>query len=171
MTEGAGAAVFVLLLLGLPAGVGFVLGHWRGRRVQSAGKADHRPTGKAATAPAEGQRGYPLGFYKRQHFTRYQGRIRDLKRAGNLAEAERLLLALIDVIEAEAAVYRCCDPDRYGTWAVAPSWYRELAIVYRKQKNSEGERAILERYVRNQPQAPDDDPLVQRLVKMTRDNG
>ena len=35
MTEGAGVAVFVLLLLGLPAGAGFVLGHWRGRRVAS----------------------------------------------------------------------------------------------------------------------------------------
>lgn len=83
--------------------------------------------------------------------------IKDLKRRGDLPEAERILLACVDGVEREAAVT--------GS-GVAPWYYEQLAIIYRKQDRLADEVMILQRYVR-QKHAPGSKPdeLADRLVK------
>ena len=60
-----------------------------------------------------------------------------LKRAGDYADAERLLLALVGATENEA---------RANRWPVALEYYNQLAIIYRKTKQPDKELQILERY-------------------------
>ena len=60
-----------------------------------------------------------------------------LKRAGDYADAERLLLALVGATENEA---------RANRWPVALGYYNQLAIIYRKTKQPDKELQILERY-------------------------
>ncbi len=50
-----------------------------------------------------------------------------------------MLLELIKAVEAEAQA---------NSWAVAPWYYEQLAIIYRKQRDRVKEIAILERYVK-----------------------
>jgi hypothetical protein len=83
----------------------------------------------------------PLGLYQGRHYTEYVDDIRDLKKA-DPARAEELLLALIDVVEAEAKVRR---------WKPAPAYYKHLAILLRRRKEYAGEVAILERHERWYP--------------------
>lgn len=100
------------------------------------------------------------GLYRGRHYTAYPDQVRSLKRTGRLEEAERLLLVgLIDAVEAESRA------ERLG---VAPWYYEQLAIVYRKQENRVGEREILERFAR-QRHAPGVKPgkLLQRLRAIT----
>ena len=101
------------------------------------------------------------GLFKGRHYTEYPDEVRSLKRAGKLEEAERLLRNLIDAVEAESRAQR---------WAVAPWYYEQLAIVYRKQKNRVGEQVTLERFAR-QKHAPGAKPakLLQRLRTITGD--
>ena len=101
------------------------------------------------------------GLYKGRHYTEYPDQVRSLKRAGRLEEAERLLLGLIGAVEAESRA------ERLG---VAPWYYEQLAIVYRKQKNHVREQEILERFAR-QRHAPGVKPakLLQRLRAITGD--
>jgi len=51
-------------------------------------------------------------------------------------------------------------------WGVAPAWYHELAIIYRKQKDYENEVKVLERYMA-QEKAPGvmKDKIAKRLEK------
>ncbi|MGQ0669703.1 MAG: HIRAN domain-containing protein [Actinomycetota bacterium] len=83
-----------------------------------------------------------------RHYTAYVEEVRRLRREGNDEEAERLLLRLVDAVEAEA---------RAEGWGVAPWYYEQLAIIYRKRKDHEAEVAILERYAA-QPHAPGASP-------------
>ena len=101
------------------------------------------------------------GLYRGRHYTEYPDQVRSLKRAGRLEEAERLLLGLIDAVEAESRA------ERLG---VAPWYYEQLAIVYRKQKNRVREQEILERFAR-QRHAAGVKPakLLQRLRAITGD--
>ena len=71
--------------------------------------------------------------------------------------AERLLLELVDATEEESRLR--------GT-GVAPWYYEQLAIIYRKRKDPSAEVAILERYAR-QPPAPGAGAakLAERLAK------
>lgn len=82
--------------------------------------------------------GRGLGYYQGQHYTAYVDYVKELKRKGDFGTAEHLLLQLINAVEAEAMA---------NAWAVAPWYYEQLAIIYRKQKDSIKEIAILERYV------------------------
>lgn len=84
------------------------------------------------------------GFVDGRHYTEYVDEVRRLKRAGDLDGAETLLLRLVDATEAEAKAER---------WGVAPWYYEQLAVVYRKKKLVDSEIAILERYER-QSKAP-----------------
>ena len=95
------------------------------------------------------------GCYRGRHYTAYLEEVRSLRRASKLEEAERLLLNLIDAVEAESRAQRL---------GVAPWYYEQLAIVYRKQKNHVGEQEILGRFAR-QKHAPGVQPtkLLQRL--------
>ena len=85
-----------------------------------------------------------LGFYKGRHYTEYVEKVKALKRAGNLDKAEKLLFGLVGAVEKESRV------EGHG---VAPWYYEQLAIVYRKRKNYKAEVTILERYAK-QTHAP-----------------
>ena len=75
-----------------------------------------------------------------KHHSAYQQDVLNLKRSGDLEGAERLLLRLVEVVEREAKV---CAKD----WPI-PGWhYQQLAIIYKKLKRPDAERAIVERYV------------------------
>ena len=73
-----------------------------------------------------------------------------------------LLLKLIGETEAEAKAHR-------AGWGVAPWYYEQLAILYRKEKRHVDEVEILERF-ESQPKAPGVGPgrLAARLVKARR---
>jgi hypothetical protein len=80
-----------------------------------------------------------------------------LKRAGDDVALEKALLDLVQMTEAES---------RASGWGVAPAWYEELAILYRKRKDHRAEVAILERFA-SQCHAPGVKPpqLLERLDK------
>ena len=70
--------------------------------------------------------------------------VKQLKRDGKLQEAEALLIELVKATEAE---------DREDRRGVAPWYYEQLAIIYRKRKDYASEVRILERYAK-QKHAP-----------------
>lgn len=97
------------------------------------------------------------GFVRGHHFTEYVEDVKTLRRSGREEEAERLLLEIVDATEVEA---------RSEGWGVAPWYYEQLAIIYRKAHDYDREVAIMERY-RDQPKAPGARPkaLEARLAK------
>ena len=97
------------------------------------------------------------GTVRGRHFTEYVETVKELRRQGDEEAAEHLLLELIDATEAEA------HAEGLG---VAPWYYEQLAILYRKQGCPEKEVAILERYAA-QEHAPGVSPpkLLARLEK------
>ncbi len=94
------------------------------------------------------------GFVRGHYYADYVEDVKELRRSGRELEAQKLLLELVDATEAEA---------RAQKWAIAPWYYQQLAISYRKSGDLNGEIAILERYARRGygPQ----DSLVRRLAK------
>ncbi len=80
-----------------------------------------------------------LGFYKGRHYTEYVEKVKSLKRAGDLDKAEKLLLGLVDAVEKES---------RAEGYSVAPWYYEQLAIIYRKRRDYKAEVTILERYAK-----------------------
>jgi hypothetical protein len=94
---------------------------------------------------------------KQLHYTDFVSQVKYLKQAKRHEEAIELLLKLIDETEREAKRERC---------GVAPWYYEQLALLYRKEKRVGDEVAILERYER-QPKAPGVGPgkLAERLKK------
>ena len=97
------------------------------------------------------------GYIDGAHYTEYVDRINGLKRSGNVDDAITLLLKCVDATEAE---------DRMNKWGVAPGYYEQLAILYRKEKRYREEVSILERFIK-QRKAPGALPpkLVVRLAK------
>jgi len=79
------------------------------------------------------------GYYDGRHFTTYVRDFESLKKSSKFTELENLLLELVNATEAESAV------DGMG---VAPAYYSELAIHYRKQKEYSKEISILERFAK-----------------------
>jgi len=61
-----------------------------------------------------------------------------LKRAGRYSEAISILKQEVERTERD---------NKINHWGVAPAWYHELAIIYRKQKDYGNEVKILERYM------------------------
>jgi hypothetical protein len=98
-----------------------------------------------------------IGYLNGRPYTSYVEDVKQLKRVGDVEGAERLLLALIDVIETEARVKK---------WGVAPWYYEELAKLYRQRRDYRAEVAILQRFAK-QPHAPGVMPqqLLERLDK------
>ena len=96
----------------------------------SQGTSDAR-SGKLLSTGAES------GKLRGKHYSSYVEEVRTLRRYGHDDSAEELLLDLLDVIEAESS--------QQG-WGVAPWYYEQLAIIYRKRKEPTREVAILERY-------------------------
>lgn len=74
-----------------------------------------------------------------KHYTTHAPDVKALLKAGDLAAAERLLLRLIEAVEAEG---------RLGGvhWTLPPWYHGRLASLYKKFKRPEDERAIMERY-------------------------
>lgn len=82
--------------------------------------------------------------------------IKQLIRENKLAEAESLLLSIIDLVEAASLIpipHVWESPDtKYEILYhdVPPGWYDRLAIVYRKQMRYADEVALIERYLRQE---------------------
>jgi hypothetical protein len=79
------------------------------------------------------------GFVRGHYYAEYVDVVRSLRREGRETEAQTLLLELVEATEAES---------RARNWVVAPWYYEQLAISYRKSGDIDGEVAILERYTR-----------------------
>lgn len=97
------------------------------------------------------------GRIRGRHYTDYVEDVKSFRRSNQDEPAERLLLELVDATEEESRIR--------GT-GVAPWYYEQLAIIYRKRKDPSAEVAVLERYT-SQPHAPGAGPtkLAERLMK------
>jgi hypothetical protein len=111
------------------------------------------------------------------HYTDSVERIKDLKREGKNVEAIQILLKCVDATEKEARYANSLpvlDEQFFflekgrseHSWGVAPWYYEQLAILYRKEKQYQKEVEILERYEKHE-KAPGVGPqkLADRLVK------
>lgn len=82
----------------------------------------------------------------------------ELRRKGNLAEAEVIMLRVLDALEQHQVAE--------GSNGVPYQYYERLAKIYRHQKRHADELAVLERYVeRNSPSLPTQGAL-QRLKRV-----
>ena len=100
------------------------------------------------------------GFVDGKHFTEYVDEVKRLRREKRNDEAIGLLLRLVDATEAESIANSC---------GVAPWYFEQLAICYRKLGRLDDEIRILERFSR-QPHAPGVQPpkLLARLEKLRK---
>ncbi len=91
------------------------------------------------------------------HYSKYTGQVQQLKQEQRYDEAIALLLTLVAETEKEAM------REKFG---VAPWYYEQLAIVYRKTRRLDDEIQILERY-ESQAKAPggSSEKLAERLKK------
>lgn len=80
------------------------------------------------------------------HYSGTVEEVKRLKRDGQHEQAERLLLKDVEATEQESAAMG-------EGWGVAPWYYEQLAIIYRKDGRYADEVAILMRYA-HQPKAP-----------------
>lgn len=90
------------------------------------------------------------GYIDGKHFTTYCDKAFQLKKEKKYDSAIDLLLKIIDATEAESKADGC---------GVAPGYYEQLAIIYRKLKLIAEEKKILVRYSK-QKHAPGCKPLV-----------
>jgi hypothetical protein len=79
------------------------------------------------------------GYYEGRHYTTYIRDFKILKKSGKYEELESLLAELVRATEEESAA---------NGMGVAPAYYNELAILYRKQKEYSKEITILERFAK-----------------------
>ena len=80
------------------------------------------------------------GTVNGKHYTEYVEQAKQLKREGKHQETIELLLKLIDAVEREAKVHKSYGGDGF----CAPGYYKQLAIIYRKEKRYYDEVAIIE---------------------------
>lgn len=80
------------------------------------------------------------GYYDGRHYTTYISDIENLKKRGTFSDLEKLLIELVNATEAES--------EAEEGMGVAPAYYSELAILYRKQKEYSKEISILERFAK-----------------------
>jgi hypothetical protein len=116
-----------------------------GRRepvVSSVGQAPTPPGWELLFAKATGMSVAPSSAKSADvlRYTDQVSTITELKRAAHLADAAVLLARTILAVEAEAA-------QKGQTWKLAPWYYKELAIVYRKMKHFDAEVLVLKRYL------------------------
>lgn len=97
------------------------------------------------------------GSFEGRHYTEYIGLAKELKREKKYDEAIRLLHELTTASEREAQV---------AGWGIAPWYYEQLAIIYRKEERYDEEVKILERYQRQAEESgARPAKLSERLVK------
>ena len=91
-------------------------------------------------------------------YVKYVEVIKDLKRKNKNFEAIEILLKCVEATEEE---------DRTNKWGVAPWYYEQLAIIYKKEGDRDKEIEILKRYLK-QKKAPGTMPekLKKRLEKI-----
>lgn len=100
-----------------------------------------------------------VGSQDGRHYTDSVETVKRLKREGRHEDAINVLLQAIESTEKES--------DFAGEgWGVAPWYYEQLAIIYRREKEYQKEVEILERYAA-QPKSPGVGPqkLAERLAK------
>jgi len=99
----------------------------------------------------------PDGIVNGRHYTEWVDTVKTLKRNGELDQAIHLLRQCADAAE---------DEGRREKWGVAPWYFEQLAICFRKQKDYATEVAILERFD-SLPHAPGSKPpqMRERLEK------
>jgi hypothetical protein len=85
--------------------------------------------------------GRNFGFVRGVHYTGHVENVKELRRSGQEEDAERLLLELVEATEEEAKIEQ---------WGVAPWYYEQLAILYRKRGDPQREVEILERFARQE---------------------
>ncbi len=78
------------------------------------------------------------GFIDGRHYSTYVLEYRRLKREGELDRTEKLLIRIVGATEDEATANGWDD--------VGPTYYEQLAIIYREKKQLAEEIKILERY-------------------------
>ena len=103
-----------------------------------------------------------------RHYVEYVEEVKQLKRMERYDEAEKLILAVLDACEqaSKIPIPTPLRPDAEPYFnPVPPGWYRELAIIYRKQKRYDDEVALLERYSRQVGAGIGYDPTLDRLTK------
>lgn len=99
-----------------------------------------------------------LGAVDGRYYLYYVDVIKEQKRRGEFAKAESLLIKILDAIEREEAEFKD---------GVAPWYYEQLAIIYRKQKRFDDEVAVLERYAAKRKAAGrGPQRLAERLTKI-----
>lgn len=81
----------------------------------------------------------PPWFIRGSYYSAYVEEVKRLRRAGQEADAEQLLLEMIDATESESRAYQ---------WGVIPLYYQQLAVSYRKRGDTQSEIAVLERFAR-----------------------
>jgi len=84
------------------------------------------------------------GYIDGKHYTEYVDDIKEFKRQNKLQDAENILLKIIKALKAEAKAEAKAEGPH---WFLAPWYFKQLAIIYRKQKRIEKERYILEQYL------------------------
>ena len=116
-------------------------------------------TKKGNGDPLERLKRIEKGQRKYGGYVQIVGKVKALKNKGQNKKAIKLLLSAVELVEKESN-YIGHD------WGVAPWYYEQLAILYRKEKDYRNEVKILERYTR-QVEAPGQGPqkLAKRLVK------
>ena len=97
------------------------------------------------------------GYVDGKHFTEYVDRVKELRQHGENDRAEALLLKLVEATEAESSV----EGD-----GVAPWYYEQLAIMFRKADRLDDEIRILERFAAQKHARGSSPPkLLSRLEK------
>lgn len=98
------------------------------------------------------------GYYKNRHYSTFTPEITKLKKENKNEQLEELLIALVNATEEEEGKTRN---------GVAPFYYKELAILYHKQKNYRKEVDILCRFAENRhaAQSVSTQLLLRRLEK------
>lgn len=103
------------------------------------------------------------GRFNRKYYTEYIEHVKKLKRERKYDEAIKLLLELVCAVEREA---RVAEKLRGVPWFIAPWYYKQLAIIYNKERRYDKEVEIIERYC-DQTKKPGAKvlELEQRLIK------
>jgi hypothetical protein len=112
----------------------------------------------ADTPTMKGESEQGLGMYRGRHHSEWLPEVDRLRAMAGDAEAEELLLGIVNALEEESA------HDGHG---VTPAAYELLALMYRKRRDAERETAILERFAA-QRHAPGAAPskLLRRLARL-----
>lgn len=99
-----------------------------------------------------------LGYLNGYHITYYATKIKTLKKERKYNEVIKLLLKILEITEKESI--------KTGL-GVAPWYYGQLSIIYKKTNDLEAEIKVLERF-KNQIHSPGVTPqkLLEKLIKL-----